>query len=137
MKTVAYERSTIIQKDQDTINLFLAQTKNLSLWTKFFQKTHKEKNNFCKFNTPLGVVISTVRFDETESHTVFTIHSKFLANRMKEKAQIVVKNSEQGAEVKFVLNLPIIVPLEKIEKQLLVLEQELQTLKAVIEANHE
>jgi hypothetical protein len=137
MKTIAYERSTYIQNEPELINRFLLQTKNLSSWTRFFQELHKEKNNFCKFKTPLGDAISTVRCDKTEGHAVFTIHSKFIAKKIKEKAQIMVSNNKQGAEVRFVLNLPAILPIEIIENQLFVLEQELQTLKTILEAYHE
>jgi hypothetical protein len=130
---MTHERSIDIRVSPDIAAAFVGDAANLPRWTHFFQKCEgATADGRLAFSTPIGrSETAIVKEREGEGYRLRIVSS--FGERV-EHSDIAVDREQDGCHVRFSLHLPDAAPPEVVTRMVRTLEEELVTLKGLLEA---
>jgi hypothetical protein len=122
-----------IERSPDEIAAFVRQVPNLPRWTGFFLSAGALDGEYHAMNTLLGPARTRIEEERRADDVHLQIVSLFGERR--ETASIEILDRRSSSEVRFHLRLPDGLPQERVDQQLVKLEQELRKLKELLEVS--
>ena len=133
MNTKPFSKETCIHQSFSIVCGYLSDPIHLTAWTHFFKSLVRLHEGFYEFDTLMGKSQTRiVRTDLSKNQSYLEIKS--IIKKKEESANLIVTaKSTQETQVVFTLNLPEVLSVDQQNKMLISLEDELTTLKCLLE----
>src|SRR5262245_39364428 len=132
MEFISHTRSVQIDQDPRVVADFLRSVPNLPRWTRFFVRAGDFDGKAFAMETKLGPAKTWI--EEEQRTRRRCIHIVSLFGERRETAAIEVEDGGRTAKVEFHIRLPEGWTADRVAQQLQQLDEELQTLKQILEA---